>query len=252
MGDTSIVQFFDTSTVIKSSSDQIILIQDLKKEPIKYWYENTWMTSLIIPILVAAIVAWLTNFINRKKNKLEIDKLKEETSQIKESYKPIVIATIQSVQEKLIINKISGLKELLGLSAELFNNEQIYYEGEGLNTYDDYLNEIFIGFSSNYFKRFEDFITNYGYFYNVNTFKMLQKLNFEMSGLHNSVKAYDSKTDSNKVPSQLDREEIKNISKLFNSAINGIRSELHLENNFIQDYIESKIFVKPDATSTIN
>jgi hypothetical protein len=70
MGDTLIVKLFDSTTVIKNGNEQIILIQGLNKVSDKVWYESPWVSSLIIPILVAAGVAWITNLLNKQKSKL--------------------------------------------------------------------------------------------------------------------------------------------------------------------------------------
>jgi hypothetical protein len=78
MKDTTTVKLMDSSTVIKNCNEHIILIQDLKKEPVKNLYEKPIVTILILPILVAIITAWLTSLLNKKKYNLEKAKIEQD------------------------------------------------------------------------------------------------------------------------------------------------------------------------------
>jgi hypothetical protein len=239
MEDTSIVKLYDSATVIKSGNEHIILIQDLKKEKDKDLNESPWITSLLIPILVAAAVAWLANFINKKKNKLEIDKLKEETSNLKKSFQPIVIGTLQSIQDKIIPTKIEALKTIVQLKNNFTHHEQQYSEGDPVTPdYDDYLNLLFYNFSNSNYDGYCKFHDQYSYLFPDPVFNILKSLQIKVSSMNETKKSFNSMGDPELEATQRDRNEIEQIINLFNEAILAIRTDCHLDTSFIHDFIE--------------
>jgi hypothetical protein len=239
MKDTTTVNFLDSSTIIKSENEHIILIQDLKKEPSKVWYESPWITSLLIPILVAATIAWLTNKLNRRKNKLEIDKLKEETSNLKRSFQPIVIGTLQSIQDKIIASKIEALKSLVQIRNRFTHYEQQYCEGDPITPdYDMYLDLLFYNFTSLKYDDYSKFHENYSYLFPDKVFNVLLNLYEKLSGLNEDKKSFNSIGDPDSVPGHKDYQNIEQIIELFKEAILEIRKDCHLDTSFIHDFIE--------------
>jgi len=239
MGDTSIVKIFDSTTVIKSGNEQIILIQDFKKESVKDLHEIPWITSLIIPILVAAGVAWIANMMNKKKNKLEIDKLKEETSNLKKTFQPIVIGTLQSIQDKIITFKIDALKNIIHLRNDFVFHEQQYYEGDPATLdIEEYLEVLFYNFSQKKYQEFNIFHHKYSYLFPNFVFDILNNLQNKLAELNDTKKSFDSFDDQESEPSKRDREEIRKIIQLFDDSILAIRKDCHLDSSFIHDFIE--------------
>jgi|694.fasta_scaffold03634_16 hypothetical protein len=237
MGDTSIVKLFDSTTVIKSGNEHIILIQDLKKEAVKDWYESPWIASLLIPILVAAAVAWVGNMMNKRKNNLEIEKLKEETNQMKNSFQPIIVSTIQGVNDKLLETKIKALKQLTGIKSEFIDVEQQYFEGEPVFDYDEYLEQIFMKYSFLQFEKLKKFKDEYSYFLSKRTFEKFNILYSELEQFYLSRISFQSADDGETDPNM--EEDTKSILANFEIVLLEMRNELHLDNTFIEDFIKA-------------
>lgn len=90
--------------------------------------------TIILPAISTLIVILIDRFLKRKKENLIIKKIKSETKKNKAELKrlknfnqPIVISTLQSVQNEIFEDKINSLKGLIKTKATLFNIEQNYY-----------------------------------------------------------------------------------------------------------------------------
>jgi len=239
MKDTATVKLFDSTTVIQKGNEHIILIQDLKKENVKDWYEATWITSFLIPILVAVIVAVILNWLNRNKTNLENDKIKAETSKLRKSFQPIVIGTLQSIQDKIMPSKINALKELVQIKNDFKYHEQQYHEGEPITIdYDEFIKVIFYNFYEEKYNAYCRFHDKYSYLFPNNVFEIFIRLKTQLSNLNETKKSFDSVGDQDTEPGKKDKESIEQIIKSFDEAILAIRSDCHLDTSFIHEFIE--------------
>src|SRR5690606_36216805 len=98
----------------------------------------------------------VVRLITRKSDKAELSKIETETeksqeeiSKIKSSYQPIILSSLQNIQNQLFQDKTNSLKELIKSKSEIFNVEQIYHEDDAIieDTYDYYQN-VYLGFSN--------------------------------------------------------------------------------------------------------
>jgi hypothetical protein len=239
MKDTTTIKYLDSSTVVEKGNEHVILIQDLKKESVKDWKESPWIVSLLIPILVASFVAWFAYKLNKKKNKLEIDKLREETSNLRRTFQPIVIGTLQSIQDKIITSKIEALKLLVQIRNSITHHEQQYFEGDPITPdYDEYLALLFYNFSSLEYDEYRKFHDSYSYLFPDKVFNVLENLSEKLSSLNETKKSFNSMGDPDLEPGRKDRNDIEEIFNLFNEAILAIRKDCHLDTSFIHDFIE--------------
>lgn len=237
--DTTTIKYLDSSTVIQKGNEHIILIQDYKKEITKEWYESSWITSLIIPILVAAFVAWFTNRLNTTKNDVEIEKLKEETQNLKKTFQPIVIGTLQSIQEKIITSKIDALKKLVQIRNDFSYHEQQYCEGDPITPdYDEYLELLFRNFAPSDYDSYNSFHDTYSYLFPDNVFHLLTELQGKISNLNETKKSFLSMGDPYLELDERDGKYIEEILNLFKNSIQAIRKDCHLDTTFIHDFID--------------
>jgi hypothetical protein len=239
MKDTTTVKYLDSLIIVGKGNEHIILIQGKKKESVKDWKESPLIVSFLIPILVASFVAWFAHKLNAKKNKLEIDKLKEETSNLKKTFQPIVIGTLQSIQDKIITSKIEALKLLVQIRTNFTHHEQQYCEGYPIvPDYHCYLNLLFYNFSSIEYHEFSKFHHGYSYLFPDKVFNILRDLYGKLYDLNEAKKSYNSIGDPDLDASQKDRKDIEDIIDFFNEAIQAIRKDCHLDTSFIHDFIE--------------
>lgn len=237
MNDTSIVKIMDSSMVIENGKDHIILIQDSRKEPEKGWNDNPWVIFLVIPLIVSVLAAAFTHFLGRNKNKREIDKLTVETEKIKNSFQPVVVATIQSVNDKLLDTKIKALINITKIKSEFIDVEQQYYEGDPVFDYDDFLESVFRKFTVEQFNSIKQFKDDFSYFLSKKSFEEFNTLYIKLEELYQSRLTFYS-VDDGETDYGMD-EEIKLILTLFERVLNEMRNELHLDNTFVEDFIRA-------------
>lgn len=239
MTDTTTVKNLDSLIVVGNKNNHIILYHSKNKEFVKDWSESPFIVSILIPIIVASFVAWFAHKLNSKKNKFEIDKLKEETSNLKKTFQPIVIGTLQSIQDKIITSKIEALKLLVQIRTNFTYHEQQYCEGVPIvPDYHCYLNLLFHNFSSIKYNEFSKFHHGYSYLFPDNVFNILRDLYGKLYDLNETTKSFNSIGDPDLEASQKDRKDIEHIIESFNEAIQAIRKDCHLDTSFIHDFIK--------------
>lgn len=239
MKDTSVVKMFDSTTVIQNDNQHIILIQDFKNKPEKDLIDNPWIISFLIPILVAGIIAFIAHRFGYRKNKIEIDKLMTETERLKKSFQPIVIDTLNSVQNKIIDKKLDALSELIVLRSEFTSFEQIYDE-EGEPVFPDeydYLRHIFLHFGPEKHSKFRKFHDKFSFIFPDKTYGKFQILLFSINEMKNNYEMFQAVYDGSIEPpssyTDLVRQTILNID----NTIMEIRKDCHLDSSFIHDFI---------------
>jgi hypothetical protein len=244
--DTIAVIEYDSTMLPSNNLKQVILVKEYQNKKDEDWYETSFLTSFIFPALAALIVLFITKRINRNKDRIEsekleeeVDKIKIETENIKKSFQPIVIGTLQSVQEKIIDSKIDALKSLVELKNKFAHHEQQYCEGDPIiPEYSDFIELLFFEFSVEKFQKFKEFHNNYSYLFPDNVLNKLQELFMSLSALNEDKKSFESWQDYDADPSKEGVNHIENIIKLFDDSIMLMRKDCHLDTSFIHEFIE--------------
>lgn len=192
-----------------------------------------------MPIIVAFVVTWFSNKFNKKKNKLEIDKLREETRALKKSFLPLVIGTLQSIQDKIITSKIEALKLLVQIQNNFTFVEHQYIDGEIIELeYKEYIELLFLNFLSKKYDEYCTFHDSYSYLFPDKVFDILVDLKHKLDFLNESKKVFDLNETTVSEPEKKDIAITKDIVNLFHEAILAIRKDCYLDTSFIHDFVE--------------
>jgi hypothetical protein len=238
MTDTTKVIVQDSSTLIKNGRDQIILIQEKKKAEDVGWMENPIVSSFLMPVLAAGFTALILNFINRRSNRLAIEKLEQETNQIKRDFQPYVLATLQETQKEIFKSKLEALKSLVNLSKEYYNFDQQYYYGEAImSDAHDYYQHIYSNFGKYGHTQFQKFISDYEYLFPTVVTVEFIPIKKTIQELYESNKKSDSVRQLEMTVE--DEERIKSLPGSFEKAIKAMRKDLHLDNNFVHVFLDT-------------
>lgn len=245
--DTLRVKYVDKDSIPKkhNNTNNTIVIIEPKSEK-TYFYENPIFTLIIVPVLVLIISGLFTKYVNRKKEgkeskKLDIEtsKIKEEIKNLKSSFQPIVLSTIQKTQDFLLKEKIEILKSLVVFNSRLFKIQQQYIEGEAFyNDISDYHNSIYLNIDDQIFDYFKSNISDKRYF-----FKQII-----IDDVFEIIKILDDVLEDKKRRESIERNNIfeapegfekkmENIASRTDLLMEKIRTDLHLNSNFIHDFI---------------
>lgn len=244
------IKIIDTTAVINNAKTVILVTEKRNDSAVK---ETNWIVSLFIPIIIVIVGGVISHLINKgktnseirkikgdtKKTDVEIQKLITENEKLKKSFQPIVIATLQSIQDKVTPSKIDALKLLVQLKNELIHYEQQYCEGDPVvPNLDEFLRLMFFNFEPSKYYRFKEFHDNYSYLFPDNVFEILKKIKIKLSAFNETKKSFDSVCDYTDEPSTVDRKKFIEIIDLYDNAILAIRKDCHLDTSFIHDFIE--------------
>ena len=248
--DKDSIKIIDT-TAIFNNAKTVILVQEKTKDPLVK--ETNWTASVLFPIIIALVGTGISYLINKRKTDAEIKKIKGDTKKtdaeiqklitenekLKKSFQPIVIGTLQSIQDKIVPTKIEALKELVKLKNEFIYFEQQFYEGDPVvPSFDELLRLLFFNFGplkSDNFKKYHD---EYSYLFPNNVFEKLRKIKITLTTLNNNHMSFMSVYDGDLEPSNEDYKKITEIINLYEEAILAIRKDCHLDTSFIHDFIE--------------
>ena len=245
--DTTVIKQFDSLIQIEGKQQHFILIQDQKTKQQKAFYEESWMTSLVFPILVSIAIAWYASWRNRKRNEIEMEKTAKETEKLeteitkmKKDFQPVAVGVLQAVQEKVIADKIEGLRVFLKVYDEIFRFEQKFYEGEPIiSDADEYYDLVFKRVSSNTFNMMDDFILRYANFYGNETKKILSDTSNLLYEVYDRNKRALSMNDEYYITDG-DIALIKKLSKSIDKSIEEIRSDCFLDNDFVHRFVKEQ------------
>lgn len=244
------VKVIDTTAIINNAKTVILVQEKVKDAVIK---ETDWTGSLFIPLIIVVLGGFFSYFMNKNRIDIEISKIKGETlktdaeieklisenEKLKKSFQPIVIATLQSIQDKIVPSKIDSLKTLVHIRNEFTFHEQQYDEGDPIvPDHDRFLDLLFYNFSFSKFQNFSKFHDDYSYLFPDSVFSIMKNLKFILSKLNENKNYFNSLGDPDLEASRRDRDEIEKIIKLFDEAILAIRKDCHLDTSFIHDFIE--------------
>jgi len=232
-------------TLKNNSNDAITInvIQPKKDNP--SILDNPAFTTFLFPLLVALITTLVVRLITRKSDKAELSKIETETeknqeeiSKIKSSYQPIILSSLQNIQNQLFQDKTNSLKELIKSKSEIFNVEQIYHEGDAIieDTYDYYQN-VYLGFSNVILENIKKNSLDNASLFPSNIREKFQNLVGLLYEVYEIQKREFSKKEQN-MPSEVEGK-LEIISKSFDELIDLIRNDLHFDNTFIHDFIRT-------------
>lgn len=131
---------YKVEVISKGKEDSGLLAAPIFKE---------FIFPVAIPIIVTLVTFFITRYITRKKDRAEIrkietdtDKNKAEIEQIRSSFQPVIVSSLQTIQNQIFQNKTDCLKHLIHSKNTLFEVEQVYNEGEAFvqDEYDYYQN----------------------------------------------------------------------------------------------------------------
>lgn len=199
---------------------------------------------LIVPIVVAFFTVIIARMVDRKKRKKELDQLtiqvektKIEISQIKASFQPLVLATIQKTQEALLQDKIQALKEIASFRAKVFTLSNTYYEGMAMNEDQyDFYSDIFWRFGDLDILEFQKIVSEKGYLF-PESIKIILNVSLgvisDIVDLNKYQASLQDQSMHAKAPSQIDQ-----LNTLIEQIINEIRIDLHIDSTFIKEFID--------------
>jgi hypothetical protein len=246
------IKVIDTTAIINNAKT-VILVQEKAKDPVIK--ETDWMGSFFIPLIIVFVGGLFSYFMNKRRTDVEIKKIKGETlktdveiqklitenEKLKKSFQPIVIGTLQSVQEHILTIKLAALKELIRLKADFVFFEQIFdEEGDPYYGHNDniFLKQVFLNFGPRKFDETKVFHETYSYIFPDIVLEILRKL-FLIIKVHNEeVNYFHMNNDGESGPTGKDIQRIQDILELFDQAVLAIRKDCHLDTSFIHDFIE--------------
>jgi hypothetical protein len=246
--DTINVINYKDSTAKTGKASQIIVIQEKKTEPVKQWYENPLVASLLIPIIITSLTFWVTKWANRKKEKAdqekvsgEIEKLKTENDKIRKSFQPIVVSSLQTIQNEVLKIKIDALKQLNEIKRDFFEYDGPPLSDDYTPDTNDYYEHVFFKFNTNRSEGFKKFLLQYSYVFPDVVIKRLKAV----GSLVEDLTITNSSMDSDHLnPDLNDLNRVKELIEKTDEAIKALRSDLHLDNDFIHKFIEQNQDIK--------
>lgn len=208
---------------------------------------GTIITTALVSGVVSIAVTGLTHYLGKNKTQAEIQELKANTTKteteiegLKRSFQPTVIATLQSVQDKVIDKKIEALSKIIQLKADLMAVD-ISYDDEGepiIRDIDDYYNEMFKTFRSVYLEDYKNIHNTYSYLFPDKVLDVLQNLMNSLTDLDKKVSYYFMATEGFDPPHPKDVKQLETVIDLFSESLMAIRKDCHLDSSFIHDFIE--------------
>lgn len=245
--DSTFVKVYDSSNAVSEETQHIIIIKDNQtlKENGFDWLGSFWVPVLIFFIggLFTYIFGWrkmksiIRNLESSSiKSETEVSKLKSETQQIKKSFQPIVVGTIQSVRDKLIDKKINALEKLAEHSSQFMEAGEQFYgpDGEPISDLNDYYDSMFLNYSPAKFDQFKKYKNEFSFFFGVESYEIFQELFRKVEDLVYTRDTY-FRQEVEQDPGMDDH--VKTIIKTFETLSKSLRSELHLDNRYIEDFI---------------
>ena len=243
--DTIKVELISNEYSVQKTTDNIIVIEQKSKKEIEpSFIESPIALSFIVPLILLLISFFLARTWFQKKEKKEqekldseVSKLNEEIKQIKSSFQPIVLSTIQATQDKLLQDKIDALKEVVKLRNKLYSVEQFYINGEPFIEEEfTYFQSIYLNVSSSLVKELEGIVAEKGYYFPNIIIETLNLILFELNQIYDIQKREFSK-QIQEMPDDAEIK-VKQLAGNFKNVIDLIRENLKINNDFVDKFIE--------------
>lgn len=199
---------------------------------------------IIVPIVIAFGTIIITRLFDRNKRKKElkqltvqIEKTENEINQIKASFQPLVLATLQKIHETLLQDKIDALKKIAGFRARIFSLSNTYYEGHAMldESYDFY-SQIFWSIGELEILEFQKILSEKGYIFPNTIIDNLSEIYKVLKSIEDDSKLQESMKDQSMPIDSMSK--IDNLNELLETTIKEIRTDLHIDNSYIHDFIE--------------
>lgn len=241
--------FFSDTTVVemnesyKDSNSLITLLKEENDHLNNVWYDNNIISSVIFPIIVAVITAYILNKINAKKNNAELKKLITETEHLQKSFQPIVFSAIHSIQEKLLDNRLMALKAIIDIINKINSYDPIYDQEDGEPYYpkeQELLEILFKKFSNKYFEDFNKFHSEHSYLFPKSLLERNSLILIRFRKIVDDNNRFWDVFDGNpKVTVGKETTDyLSDTIELIEQSITQIRLECHLDSTFVWDFIE--------------
>lgn len=199
---------------------------------------------IIVPTIVAFGTIIITRLFDRNKRKKELEQLtiqikktENEIDQIKASFQPLVLATLQKIHETLLQDKIDALKKIAGFRARIFSLSNTYYEGYAMldESYDFY-SQIFWSIGELEVVEFQKILSEKGYIFPNNIIDNLSEIFKVLRSIQDDVKLQTSMMNQSMSMDSMSK--IDDLNELLETTIGEIRTDLHIDNKYIHDFIE--------------
>ena len=253
--DTFKVQLVSDEYKIVQKSDKILVIEQKEKaHKQKEIYETTLFTSFFFPLTITLITFSLARLYYRKREKIERKKIRadivklegekvkidQEIIQIKRTFQPYVLATLQKTQETILNDKINALREIAKFRTNFFTYSEINISDENIDensndNIEEYYEYMLNIYNYKLFENFEKIVLLNGYLFPND---IINRLNSILNDIGHLVSIIDTNFN-NKKEIINDQILLKSLSSKFDEVIEDIRKDLHLDDSFIHDFIEN-------------
>ncbi|WP_416441752.1 hypothetical protein ACH3O9_14735 [Leeuwenhoekiella sp. A16] len=243
--DTTKIQLIsDDYKVLKKNDNIIVIEQKDKSENSKSFYETPLFLSLFFPIVISLcgffIARWWFRLKEKKENEkleVEVEKIREDIRVLKKSFQPIVLSTIQLTQEKLINDKILALKELASFRYKFFAMEQDYIQGQPFieDTF-EYHQSVYGKVNETLLNDLKEIVLKKGFLFPKGIKDNMNLLIYELSDIY-EIQKREYSSQIQEMPNEVIKI-LERLSEKLNIVIDDIRTDLHIDNSFIHDFIE--------------
>lgn len=204
---------------------------------------NPIFTSFAFPILITLVTFFITRYVTRKKERTELSKLEAETEknkaeieQIRTSFQPIIVSSLQTIQNKVFENKIDSLKGLINSKNELFEVDQMYHEGDAfIEDAHEYYENVYWNVSAPVLQKIKMNSLNNGSLFPNSIRIKFQDLVGSLYEIRD-VQEREYSLKNQAIPDGV-QNNLEVVSDKFDELIDEIRHDLHLDNTFIHDFI---------------
>ncbi len=199
---------------------------------------------VIVPIGISIGTFSILRLFDKKKRKKEFEQLtvqvkktESEIVQIKASFQPLVLATLQKIHETLLQDKIDALKKIAGFRARIFALSNTYYEGHAMfdESYDFY-SQIFWRIGESDVLEFQEILSEKGYVFPNIIIDSMSEIYKVLRSIEDDTKLQVSLMDQSMPMDSI--EKIDDLNKLFETTIEEIRADLHIDNRYIHEFID--------------
>lgn len=256
--DTIKVQLVSDEYKVSKNIDNVIVIEQKEKdkEPSSL-LDNPLISILLLPLFVAVLTAFITARITtrsqKRKEKAEIDKtnqevenlkkenakVNEEISQMKISFQPIVLSSLQKIQDSLLEKKLKALDRIVLFDLKLYDIDEIYIDGEreteSKKAYFDLVYQQKI--NSEVHKLYENFSINYANVFSNEIRNKIWDIREDLRTIADIQTREYSKTPKNQNMPEDAYNKLLGLKEKIRSTIDLIRNDLFLDETFIRDFI---------------
>jgi len=235
--DTLKLQLFSNEYHVKETVENIIVIEQKDKDKPKEFIESPVFVSLIVPILIIGINILISKYFLGRKDKTEIKRIEEEIKQMKSSFQPIVLSTIQKTQEYILKDKVNALKEIVDYRNNLYTLEPFYISGISVCEDDhDYYRTVYEKINRHFIDIFRRIEIEKGYFFPDEIIANIHSIQTVLNEIYN-IQEREYSLQIREIPEEA-KDKLINLKDKFELVISQIRKDLHLDDKFIHEFIQ--------------